>query len=126
MNTHDFDISVLIPTRARTDMLFRSIQTLFDLADNKDRINLVIGFDRDDAKGIECCSFGRLLGLDELEGRRMRSEGRTQPRLSPPRRAPVGDLILIETVCGLTCLSCESLEILFSRDAAATAFSMDR
>ena len=53
MNTHDFDISVLIPTRARTDMLFRSIQTLFDLADNKDRINLVIGFDRDDAKGID-------------------------------------------------------------------------
>ena len=53
MNTHDFNISVLIPTRARTDMLFRSIQTLFDLADNKDRINLVIGFDRDDAKGID-------------------------------------------------------------------------
>ena len=53
MNTHDFNISVLLPTRARTDILFRSIRTLFDLADNKDRINLVIGFDRDDAKGID-------------------------------------------------------------------------
>ena len=53
MSTHDFDISVLLPTRARTDMLFRSIQTLFDLADNKDRIYLLVGFDRDDAKGID-------------------------------------------------------------------------
>lgn len=53
MSTHDFDICVLLPTRARTDLLFRSIQTLFDLADNKDCIYLMLGFDRDDVKGID-------------------------------------------------------------------------
>jgi hypothetical protein len=53
MSTHEFDIAVLLPTRARTDMLTRSVQSIFNLADNKDSIHLMIGFDRDDTVGID-------------------------------------------------------------------------
>lgn len=42
------DISVLLPTRGRTDILKRCLLTLIDLADDPSRIELLLGFDNDD------------------------------------------------------------------------------
>lgn len=41
-------ISVLLPTRGRTDVLFNSLKTLFDTAASPERIELVLGIDDDD------------------------------------------------------------------------------
>jgi hypothetical protein len=46
-----YDIAVLLPTRGRTDALFKSVFSLYDLADNPDRIELHLAFDRDDEVG---------------------------------------------------------------------------
>jgi hypothetical protein len=51
-NTHEFGIAVLLPTRGRSDALERSVKSLFNLADNPDNIQLMLGFDEDDAEGI--------------------------------------------------------------------------
>lgn len=51
--TVQYDIAVLLPTRGRTDSLMRSVKSLFDLADNKDRIQLMLGIDNDDKAGIK-------------------------------------------------------------------------
>ena len=63
--THEFGIAVLLPTRGRSDALERSVKSLFELADNPDRVQLMLGFDEDDAEGIE--AFEELLQpwLDE-------------------------------------------------------------
>ena len=50
--THEFGIAVLLPTRGRGDALERSVKSLFDLADHPERIQLMLGFDNDDAEGI--------------------------------------------------------------------------
>jgi len=50
--THEFGIAVLLPTRGRSDALERSVKSLFELADNLDNIQLMLGFDDDDAEGI--------------------------------------------------------------------------
>ena len=52
MISYQFDIAILLPTRGRDDALERSIKSLFDLADNPDQIQLMLGFDTDDKEGI--------------------------------------------------------------------------
>ena len=47
------DISILLPTRGRSDMLMRSLTSLRDLATNFSSIELVLGMDRDDVVGLE-------------------------------------------------------------------------
>lgn len=51
MNTK-FDISLLLATRGRTDALGRSVHSLFELADNPSRLQILFAFDRDDTVGI--------------------------------------------------------------------------
>ena len=47
------DISVLLPTRGRSDSLMSSIQSLYDLADDFTSIELLFGLDNDDVVGME-------------------------------------------------------------------------
>jgi len=44
-NSHEFSIAVLLPTRGRSDALERSVKSLFELAYNPDRVQLMLGFD---------------------------------------------------------------------------------
>jgi hypothetical protein len=53
MSTNEFKIAVLIPTRARTAALKLSIISLINRAINPDTIQIVIGFDDDDAEGLK-------------------------------------------------------------------------
>lgn len=48
-------ISVLLPTRGRTDMLKRSLDSLFDLANDPTNIELLLAFDNDDKESLEWC-----------------------------------------------------------------------
>ena len=66
-NTHEFGIAVLLPTRGRSTALERSVKSLFELADDPDRIQLMLGFDDDDEEGI--AAFQELLQpwLDERD-----------------------------------------------------------
>ena len=48
----EYDISVLLATRGRTEQLGRSVRSLFELADNPSRIQIVLAFDKDDIKGL--------------------------------------------------------------------------
>lgn len=59
MSNHEYKIAVLLPTRGRSDALERSVKTLYDLADDPDSIQLMLGFDDDDAEGVE--AFQELL-----------------------------------------------------------------
>ena len=52
MNTHEYKIAILLPTRGRSDALERSVKSLVDLADNMDLVQFMLGFDNDDAEGI--------------------------------------------------------------------------
>ena len=52
MNT-EYKISVLLPTRGRTEALTRSVKSLFNRAVNKSQIKLMLGFDNDDQIGID-------------------------------------------------------------------------
>jgi len=47
------DISILLPTRGRSDALMSSIQSLYDLADDASTIELLFGMDNDDVIGLE-------------------------------------------------------------------------
>lgn len=47
------DISILLPTRGRSDALMSSIQSLYDLADDTSTIELLFGMDNDDVVGME-------------------------------------------------------------------------
>lgn len=51
--THD--ISVLLPTRGRTDMLKRSLLSLLDLANNPTELEILLAFDNDDRQSLEWC-----------------------------------------------------------------------
>jgi len=48
---HKYALSILLPTRGRTDALMRSLQSLIDLADDYNRVQIMIALDRDDAIG---------------------------------------------------------------------------
>ncbi len=48
-------ISVLLPTRGRTDMLKRSLLSLFDQAHDPTDIELLLAFDNDDKESLEWC-----------------------------------------------------------------------
>ena len=52
MSGHEYKIAVLLPTRGRDDALERSVKSLFDLADDPNSIQLMLGFDNDDDEGI--------------------------------------------------------------------------
>jgi len=45
-------ISVLLPTRGRRDLLKKSIHTLIDKANQKDKVEILFGIDEDD-EGIQ-------------------------------------------------------------------------
>lgn len=47
------DISILLPTRGRSDALMSSIRSLYDLADDTSTIELLFGMDNDDVVGME-------------------------------------------------------------------------
>lgn len=49
----EYKISVLLPTRGRTEALTRSVKSLFNRAVNKSQIKLMLGFDSDDQIGIQ-------------------------------------------------------------------------
>jgi hypothetical protein len=51
--SHRYRLAVLLPTRARTEALSRSIKSLIDLADNYQQIQIMLAFDRDDTVGQE-------------------------------------------------------------------------
>ena len=53
MPNYEFDIVICLPTRARTHMMDRSVRSLFDLADNPQRIKILFGFDNDDSVGAD-------------------------------------------------------------------------
>ena len=53
MPDYEFDIAICLPTRARTHMMDRSVRSLFDLADNPQRIKILFGFDNDDSVGAD-------------------------------------------------------------------------
>lgn len=57
-----YSISVLLPTRARTDALDRSIQSLITNCQDLDKVQFLFGFDRDD-------SVGRSHFMDQLKPR---------------------------------------------------------
>lgn len=47
-----FEISILLPTRGRTDALLRSISSLIDTADTPARVELLLAFDNDDTESF--------------------------------------------------------------------------
>lgn len=49
----DTTISVLLPTRGRTESLRRSLHSLVDLADHPEKIELLLAFDDDDAESAQ-------------------------------------------------------------------------
>lgn len=48
-----YSIAILLPTRGRTDALDRSVKSVIEQADNKDRVQIMLGFDNDDTVGLE-------------------------------------------------------------------------
>lgn len=48
-------ISVMLPTRGRTDMLLRSLTSLIDLAKDPTEIEILLAFDNDDKESLEWC-----------------------------------------------------------------------
>jgi hypothetical protein len=53
MSESKYNISVLLPTRGRSDMLERSVKSLIELADQPHMVQIMFGLDRDDAVGID-------------------------------------------------------------------------
>jgi len=51
--TKEIDVSVLLPTRGRTDLLERSLMTLAELADDISRVEMLLAFDHDDQSSID-------------------------------------------------------------------------
>ena len=48
-----FDVSVLLPTRGRTDALLRSVKSLLDLAQEPNNIEILYGIDNDDQVALK-------------------------------------------------------------------------
>ena len=51
MAKKEYSISVLLPTRGRTEALGRSVKSLFNRAVDLDKVQIIFGFDEDDAVG---------------------------------------------------------------------------
>ena len=62
-----YDISVLLPTRGRTDALRKSIQSLYDNATDPASIQLMLGFDRDDTVGLSYFDTSLKPWLDSIQ-----------------------------------------------------------
>jgi hypothetical protein len=54
MSDVKYNISILLPTRGRSDMLERSVRSVIELADKPNMVQLMFGFDRDDTVGVDC------------------------------------------------------------------------
>ena len=67
MPDYEFDIAICLPTRARTHMMDRSVRSLFDLADNPQRIKILFGFDNDDSVGTDYFTDQLQPWLDEKD-----------------------------------------------------------
>ena len=52
MSNKAHNITVLLPTRGRTDALEKSVNSLLDLATDANSIYIVFGFDNDDTVGL--------------------------------------------------------------------------
>jgi hypothetical protein len=52
LDTNPFDICIILPTRGRTTALKKSLESLFSLAAQKNKIQLILAFDRDDYLGL--------------------------------------------------------------------------
>lgn len=53
MTDPKFDISILLPTRGRAESLERSVKSVFELAKNPERVQLMLGFDNNDDIGVK-------------------------------------------------------------------------
>jgi len=49
----DFDISLLLATRGRTQALDRSVRSVYELADHPERLQMLLAFDKDDDIGLQ-------------------------------------------------------------------------
>lgn len=49
---HKYSIAILCPTRGRTEQLSSAIKSVIERADHPDQLQLVLGFDDDDAVGL--------------------------------------------------------------------------
>lgn len=49
----DINISILLATRGRTEALGRSIRSLCELAQDRSRIQIILGYDQDDQVGLD-------------------------------------------------------------------------
>ena len=59
-------ISILLPTRGRTDALKTSLDSLFDLADDVGKLELLLGMDDDDAASSQWVQENLLPDLDNV------------------------------------------------------------
>jgi hypothetical protein len=62
-----YDISVLLPTRGRTDALRKSVQSLYDNVSDAKSIQIMLGFDRDDVVGTEYFNSQLKPWLDSIQ-----------------------------------------------------------
>jgi hypothetical protein len=62
---HNIDISFLLATRGRTQALDASVQSIFDLADRPERVEIFLGFDRDDEVGLNHWQYHLKPWLDQ-------------------------------------------------------------
>lgn len=53
MSNNTTKISILLPTRGRTEQLLRSVGSLIDTADSPEEIEFLFGFDNDDLETVE-------------------------------------------------------------------------
>lgn len=61
-------ISILLPTRGRTDQLHRSVMSLIDLADDASDIEWCFGFDNDDTDSYQYFEKNVLPEIEKTEG----------------------------------------------------------
>lgn len=65
--SNEYSIAVLLPTRGRTDPLRVSVMSLIDYADDVSSLQIMFGFDKDDAVGLEYFTSTLQPELDQLE-----------------------------------------------------------
>lgn len=51
--SHDYSIAILLPSRARTESLSKSVFSIVDRASQPDRLEFLFGFDDDDPTGVD-------------------------------------------------------------------------